>query len=141
MIDDARQLNSARPGRAHFSAWLVGLCWVVTSGPLFMWIAFNSPLPMYILRKAGIEYGRNILVLHDMALYLGIALPFAFLVKRLAAPRCLLIAFSCSALWSILCFEGLAVSEWQNVVTFSFAAVSLPIATVAVSQLSGNDNA
>jgi len=133
--EDTRKLDSTGEGRAYAGAWLVSLLWAVSSAPLFVWIAFNSPIPMYILRKLGTEYGRTVIVLHDMALHLAIAVPFALLVSKLAVRRFPPIVLVCSGLTLIWYYEGLVVADWQTTVTLFGAMLSLPICTIVARSL------
>jgi len=90
---------------------------------------------MYILKKLGTEYGRTGVVLHDMALHLVIALPFALPVSKLAARRFLPIVLVCSGLTLIWYYEGLVVADWQTAVTLFGAVLSLPISTIVARRL------
>lgn len=122
------------------AAWIVGLLYGIGGMAISTSAGLSSPVPIYLLKEAGRSWGSNLIVVHDVILYVGVALPFAALIRFLNPRRFWLIVALGTAVYTAILIESLVAidqlrSDWRLYVRWGIAPFALPLAALFVKSL------
>lgn len=122
------------------AAWIVGLLYGIGGMAVSSSVGLVSPLPIFLLEEAGRSWGNNLIVVHDVILYVGVALPFAILIRFLSPRRFRLIVAIGTALYVATLIGSLVAinelpSDWRLYIRWVIASFALPLAALIVNSL------